>query len=46
MSADPRQTLYISDLDGTLLRSDGSLSLYSVRDRSPPNCRARGLTNL
>ena len=31
MSADPRQTLYVSDLDGTLLRSDGSLSPYSVR---------------
>ena len=31
MSADPRQTLYVSDLDGTLLRSDGSLSAYSVR---------------
>lgn len=31
MSADPRQTLYVSDLDGTLLRSDGSLSQYSVR---------------
>lgn len=31
MTADPRQTLYVSDLDGTLLRSDGSLSPYSVR---------------
>ena len=31
MSADARQTLYVSDLDGTLLRSDGSLSPYSVR---------------
>ncbi|MCY4376932.1 MAG: HAD family hydrolase [Spirochaetaceae bacterium] len=31
MSADPRQTLYVSDLDGTLLRSDGSLSAYSAR---------------
>jgi len=31
MSADPRQTLYVSDLDGTLLRSDGSLSPYTVR---------------
>ena len=31
MSSDPRQTLYVSDLDGTLLRSDGSLSPYSVR---------------
>ena len=31
MSADPRQTLYVSDLDGTLLRSDGSLSPYSVQ---------------
>ena len=31
MSVDPRQTLYVSDLDGTLLRSDGSLSPYSVR---------------
>ena len=31
MSADLRQTLYVSDLDGTLLRSDGSLSPYSVR---------------
>ena len=30
MSADPRQTLYVSDLDGTLLRSDGSLSPYTV----------------
>ena len=31
MTADPRRTLYVSDLDGTLLRSDGSLSAYSVR---------------
>ena len=31
MSPDPRQTLYVSDLDGTLLRSDGSLSPYTVR---------------
>ncbi len=31
MSTDPRLTLYVSDLDGTLLRSDGSLSPYSVR---------------
>ena len=31
MTADPRQALYISDLDGTLLRSDGSLSPYSLR---------------
>ena len=31
MSVDPRQALYVSDLDGTLLRSDGSLSPYSVR---------------
>ena len=31
MTADSRQTLYVSDLDGTLLRSDGSLSAYSVR---------------
>ena len=31
MSADPRRTLYVSDLDGTLLRSDGSLSPYSAR---------------
>ena len=31
MTADPRQTLYVSDLDGTLLRSDGSLSPYSVQ---------------
>ena len=31
MTADPRQTLYVSDLDGTLLRSDGTLSPYSVR---------------
>ena len=31
MSADPRQTLYVSDLDGTLLRSDGSLSACTVR---------------
>ena len=31
MSIDPRQALYVSDLDGTLLRSDGSLSSYSVR---------------
>ena len=31
MSADPQQTLYVSDLDGTLLRSDGSLSAYSAR---------------
>ena len=31
MTADPRQTLYVSDLDGTLLRSDGSLSAYSLR---------------
>ena len=31
MSSDPRQTLYVSDLDGTLLRSDGSLSPYTVR---------------
>ena len=31
MTVDPRQTLYVSDLDGTLLRSDGSLSPYSVR---------------
>ncbi len=31
MTADPRQTLYVSDLDGTLLRSDGSLSPYTVR---------------
>ena len=31
MTADLRQTLYVSDLDGTLLSSDGSLSPYSVR---------------
>ena len=31
MTSDPRQALYVSDLDGTLLRSDGSLSPYSVR---------------
>ena len=31
MTEDPRQALYISDLDGTLLRSDGSLSPYSLR---------------
>ena len=31
MSADARQALYVSDLDGTLLRSDGSLSPYTVR---------------
>ena len=31
MSVDPRRALYVSDLDGTLLRSDGSLSPYSVR---------------
>ena len=31
MSTDPRLALYVSDLDGTLLRSDGSLSPYSVR---------------
>ena len=31
MSTDPRQALYVSDLDGTLLRSDGTLSPYSVR---------------
>ncbi|MDD9985357.1 MAG: HAD family hydrolase [Spirochaetaceae bacterium] len=31
MSADPPQALYVSDLDGTLLRSDGSLSAYSRR---------------
>ncbi len=31
MSADPQQTLYVFDLDGTLLRSDGSLSAYSAR---------------
>ena len=31
MTADPRQALYVSDLDGTLLRSDGSLSPYSLR---------------
>ena len=30
MTADPRQALYISDLDWTLLRSDGSLSPYSL----------------
>ena len=29
--SDPRQALYVSDLDGTLLRSDGSLSPYSLR---------------
>ena len=31
MNTDPRLALYVSDLDGTLLRSDGSLSPYSVR---------------
>ena len=31
MTPDPRQALYVSDLDGTLLRSDGFLSPYSVR---------------
>ena len=31
MTAEPRRTLYVSDLDGTLLRSDGSLSPYTVR---------------
>jgi len=31
MTAGPRQALYVSDLDGTLLRSDGSLSPYSLR---------------
>ena len=31
MTSNPRQALYVSDLDGTLLRSDGSLSPYSVR---------------
>ena len=31
MTSDPRQALYVSDLDGTLLRSDGSLSPYSAR---------------
>ena len=31
MTSDPRQSLYVSDLDGTLLRSDGSLSPYSLR---------------
>ena len=31
MSANPRQALYVSDLDGTLLRSDSTLSPYSVR---------------
>ena len=31
MTSDRRQTLYVSDLDGTLLRSDGSLSPYTVR---------------
>lgn len=30
-SYDPRQALYVSDMDGTLLRSDGSLSPYSLR---------------
>ncbi len=33
MTAEPRRTLYVSDLDGTLLRSDGSLSPYTVRRR-------------
>ena len=28
MSANPRQALYVSDLDGTLLRSDSTLSPY------------------
>ena len=31
MTPDPRQALYVSDLDGTLLRSDGTLSPYGVR---------------
>ena len=31
MTADRRRALYVSDLDGTLLRSDGSLSPYSLR---------------
>ena len=31
MTSDARHALYVSDLDGTLLRSDGSLSPYSVR---------------
>ena len=31
MTSDPRQALYVSDLDGTLLRSDSTLSPYSVR---------------
>ena len=31
MNADARQALYVSDLDGTLLRSDGALSCYSTR---------------
>ena len=31
MTTDPRQALYVSDLDGTLLRSDGALSPYSLR---------------
>ena len=30
-SDDPRQALYVSDMDGTLLRTDGSLSPYSLR---------------
>ena len=30
-SDDPRQALYVSDMDGTLLRNDGSLSPYSLR---------------
>ena len=31
MTSDPRRTLYVSDLDGTLLRSDSTLSPYSLR---------------
>ena len=31
MTSDARHALHVSDLDGTLLRSDGSLSPYSVR---------------
>ena len=37
MTSDPRQALYVSDLDGTLLRSDGSLSPYSVSDAESPD---------
>ena len=31
MTSDARQTLYVSDLDGTLLRSESSLSPYGVQ---------------